>query len=112
MSLRVKIFSASSPGDPQFPGTGPGGDDQPVVGQGDFLSAGLIQYLNPAVGPVDGQGLVLQSDVDLLLGPEFLRGAGNQFRRVLDYITDVIGQFSRPDGDKFSLFQHGNIGLG
>jgi len=99
-------------GDPQFPGTGAGGDDQPVVGQGDFLPAGLVPNLNPAVGPVDGQGQVLQSDVDPLLGLKFLRSAGDQFRVVLDYITDVIGQLSGADGDKFSLFQHGNIGLG
>jgi len=99
-------------GDPQFPGTGAGGDDQPVVGQGDFLSAGLIKYLNSAVGPVDGQGLMLQSDFNPLLGLKFLRSAGDQFRVVLDYITDVIGQLSRADGDKFTFFQQGNIGLG
>jgi hypothetical protein len=55
---------------------------------------------------------VVQLDIDLLLGPKFLRRAGNQLGMIFDYITDVIGQFSRPDGDECSFFQHGNMGLG
>jgi hypothetical protein len=72
----------------------------------------MVQDAHPGLGSVDGKGLVLQLNVDPLFGPEFLRGAGDQFLVVFDYITDVIGQLSGADGNKFSPFQHGNIGLG
>jgi hypothetical protein len=55
---------------------------------------------------------VIQADVDLLFGPKFLRGAGDQLLMILDYITDVIGQLSGPDRYERSLFEQGNIGRG
>jgi hypothetical protein len=55
---------------------------------------------------------VIQAHINLLFGPEFLRSPGDQFLVILDYIADVIGQFSSPDRDKFPLFHHSDIGLG
>jgi hypothetical protein len=55
---------------------------------------------------------VIQAHINLLFGPKFLRGPGDQFLVILDYIADVIGQLSGPDGNKVPPFQHGDMGFG
>jgi hypothetical protein len=55
---------------------------------------------------INTKDLMLKSDFDLLLFPEFLRCPGDQIIRIFYYIPDVIGELSGPVGDKLPLLQH------
>jgi hypothetical protein len=69
----LRLFS----GQVQPTGTGPGGDDQPIIGPGNFPAPVAVQDPYPACAPVNGQGLMPQLDFDLLLFLKFFRGPGD-----------------------------------
>jgi hypothetical protein len=54
---------------------------------------------------------VPEFDRYLLLFLKLLRGPGDQFPVIFDYIADVIGQLSGPIGNIVPFFQDGDLSL-